>query len=154
MGWGICDEDKMSTIYKILDHTADLAIEVFSDTEEGLFENVGYALFDLMVYASRKRAPNKRVYKVEGENIEEAIFNWAREVISIFYIEKFVCHRLYTKKLSEYNFTKYSVEIEVFGELYDPSIHQAKLELKAITRHKFFVKRKGSIWVANMIIDV
>jgi SHS2 domain-containing protein len=42
----------------------------------------------------------------------------------------------------------------VRGEIFDPSRHQFKTEIKAVTYHQVEIIDKGESWVARVIFDI
>ena len=40
------------------------------------------------------------------------------------------------------------------GEAYDPSRHEIKVEIKAVTYHQLTIKQEGGQWVGRVILDI
>ena len=138
------------TLYKLIDHTADLGIEVTGRTKRELFTKAALSLMDIVV--ERKGTPAGRTEKalrVAGSDPADLLINFLREILYLFNGEALIVEecsiqecsnqRLVAKlRVAPYNKEKYSM----------------KMELKAVTYHALRVERTKSGWVARVIFDV
>jgi len=138
------------TLYKLIDHTADLGIEVTGRTKRELFTNAALSLMDIVV--ERKGTPSggkEKALTVEGSDPADLLINFLREILYIFNgkamivedcnIQECSNQRLVAKlRVEPYNKEKYSI----------------KTELKAVTYHGLRVERTKSGWKVRVIFDV
>lgn len=119
--------------YRTLDHTADVMVEAFGASLEECFANAAYALTDQMVDASKVRPEVGREIEAEGHDRESLLYNFLSELLFVFDVTGLV-------------FSKFSVSFDgeglkcsAWGEVYDPTRHEPKKEIKAITYHMMSV---------------
>ena len=136
--------------YEFIDHTADLGILVKGKTLPELFSNAAYAMFDILVENIKKVEPKKSVnIKIIGRDEEDIFFDWLRELLSKFNLEKMVFKDFNIQKIDSTG-----LEAIVRGEEVDISRHKLKTELKAVTYHGLELKKRGDIWEAQVIFDI
>lgn len=135
--------------YRQLDHTADLAIEVWGADLGALFENAAWALFDLVADVERVKPTQAFAVEVEADDLEMLLVGWLNELIwrisakEMLYARAEV-HTLDAKHLSG----------TVHGEQYDPARHRLRTEIKAATYHQIEVAQEKGRWQARVIFDV
>jgi SHS2 domain-containing protein len=93
---------------------------------------------------------------VEGQDDEELILNWLREILYSFESEGML-------------YTRFDVEVETVGseetgriqikgrlggEKLNPTRHGICTEIKAITRHGLAVKKRNHGWELTLLFDV
>jgi SHS2 domain-containing protein len=137
--------------YKFLDDVsiADIAFEAKGKNLNELFESCALATFDSMVNLKTVKAKIKKEIKLEEENIENLLFNFLEELI-------------FLKDAKYILFNKFKVDIKenkklkalVNGEKINIKKHDLKVDVKAVTMHKFKVEKKGNMWKAFVILDV
>lgn len=137
--------------YKFLEHTADAFFEAFGESFEELLENSAEAMCSV-VYAIEKVEP-KIAARVEasGGNKEELLHNFLEEVVVEMEMRGMVFREF---KVKEFDEGKNLVIAELTGEKMNAEKHGLKTEVKAVTWHKFFVKREGSKWIARVLVDI
>ena len=135
--------------YELLDHTADLKIRVRAKALPTLFENAGYALFDLICNISAVQPTGRHQVKVEGADLEELLVSWLGELLYLFEV-----HGLLLRSFSVKSLDGRSLAAEVAGEPYDPNRHQLKVDIKAVTYHQLEIARVGGEWQTAIVFDI
>ena len=136
-------------VYRQLDHTADIAIEVWGADLRELFGNAAFALFDMVADVDGVRPTVTTSIEVAADDVEMLLVNWLNELIyrisakEMLYARADV-HHLDAKHLSA----------TVHGEPYDPGRHHLRTEIKAATYHQLRVTEEGCQWRACVIFDV
>jgi SHS2 domain-containing protein len=46
------------------------------------------------------------------------------------------------------------VRCDALAERIDPAVHRFVVDVKAVTMHRFSVRREGGIWTATVVFDV
>lgn len=149
MSEGAADAHSIKGKYNVVDHTADIGIEVESKTLAGLFALSGCAMFDLMVGLSDVRPRQKAEVSLQADTHEELLITWLNEL-------------LFRADISGMFFSKFEVEsvgggllkAAVWGEPYDEYRHSVDLLIKAATYHELAVSRSDRGWSARVIFDV
>ena len=135
--------------YRMIDHTADLGIELRSIDLIGLFEGAALVLFDLLTDLDRVEPAEERTIAVRGVDVADLMVSWLGELLSLHDAEEFLFRRFRVEALSET-----ALEAVVAGERFDPGRHVIKGELKAVTHHGARVGPEAGGWTARIIFDV
>ena len=134
--------------YKILEHTADVMFEVYGKGLNELFENSGIAVTDIIVERKSLKARVKKEIKLENEKADGLLFDFINELI-------------YLKDAEGLLFKDFKVKTDggklnalLLGDKIDREKHKLLTDVKAITLHKFEVKKAGKEWVGRFILDI
>ena len=141
--------------YRLLDHTADIGWEIFGKTRKELFAHSVAALFESMLERRKSLETNdyktlkERSISVAGEDLEDLLVNFLREVLYLFNGERWVvidCRPL--------QITNKHIVAVLTSEPYSRAKHQVKMEIKAVTYHGLSIKKAKTGWVGRVICDV
>ena len=133
--------------------SADVAFEATGKTPEEMFESAGLAITNTMVRAVTAVKPLvKKEIKKEADKIEKLLFDFLEELV-------------YLKDAEQLLFSKFEIKIKdekqlkqltaaAYGEKINPKKHELIVDIKAVTYHKFEVKKTESGWKAIVIVDV
>ncbi len=135
--------------YKLLNHTADIGIEVWGKAKKELFANAVDALFDLIVDLTGVNNVNEKVIAAKGTDIEDLLVNFLREALYLFNGERWLVKKC---KLLELSDTQIVAQLR--GEPYNPHKHQLRKEIKAVTYHDLSIRKAAEGWRAKVIFDV
>ena len=135
--------------YRILDHTADLRIEVKGRGVEGLFVSSAEALTDLLVDIDSIEKKYDVEVSAEGEDRGELLVDFLRELLYLFSVVGKIFSKFDIMNLSEKKITA-----RCFGEDFDPKRHELKIEIKAITYHGLEITEDGEDYHVSIIFDV
>jgi SHS2 domain-containing protein len=126
-----------------------LGVRVFGQTCEEVFANAAYALFDLLTDLNHVRENLSYDLRVEAADREELLVRWLSELL-------FLCEsRGYLfKNFSFSHLDQTSLQAEARGETFEPSRHEFKMEIKAVTYHQVELKEKDGKWEARVIFDI
>ncbi len=132
--------------YRFIDHTADIAFEVYGKNISELLENSAYAFYEAFVYTERLERSKQRIVEVEAEDEDLLLYRWLNELLFLFETEFFAGKEI-------------RVEVEnlkargtIIGGKF--SRGEVKVEPKAITMHKFGIKRERDGLVAFVVVDI
>lgn len=134
--------------YRFLEHTADIGIEVYSARLEGLFEIAGQALFTLIAPRPR-RAKIERVVTSEGDEPELLLVNFLNDLLLLFEVEKLLFRKFETRTLEAG-----CLVVHALCERMDPDGREVETVVKAATHHNVKVRREGSLWRAEVYLDL
>jgi SHS2 domain-containing protein len=135
--------------YRLLDHTADIGIEVCGKSRKDLFTNAVIAMFDLMSILKKVDGIEEKQITIEGADIEDLMINFLREILYLFNGEGWLLKRCKVVKL-----TARHLDARLWGEPYNSQKHTIKTELKAVTYHQLGIKKTKNGWRAEVIFDV
>ena len=137
-----------SSIYKTIDHTADIGIEVVSGNLPDLFRKTALALFDLLVGLDSIDLREQVTITVEAANLEELMVSWLGELLYLFDTDGW----LFRDFQLELENTK--ITAKATGEVFNPQKHQVQYYIKAVTYHMLEITRKEDRWLARVIFDI
>ena len=132
---------------------ADAAIEVNSDSLEGIFIDSGKALTNTMVDDLKSIKTNQKyTFKVESQERDLLLFEFLEKLV----IEKDANQMLFSEfevKINQTN-EKFMVSVIAHGEHIDYDRHELCADVKAVTLHKFSLTKEKENWKAAMILDI
>ena len=132
---------------------ADAAIEVSSNSLEGIFIDSGKALTNTMVDDLKSIKTNQKyTFKVESQERDLLLFEFLEKLV----IEKDANQMLFSEfevKINQTN-EKFMVSVIAHGEHIDYDRHELCADVKAVTLHKFSLTKEKENWKAAMILDI
>lgn len=135
--------------YTLLDHTADIGIEVWGDTKEEALAATVEAMFDLIAKSESVAAREEKKIAVSGADTADMLINLLREALYFFHGDAWLCKKCEILELEEEKITA-----RLQGEPYDAKKHQLKMEIKAVTYHTLKIEKRDQGWRARVIFDV
>ena len=135
--------------YKVLDHTADLGIEVRGKELKDLFANAALALTKLMLKVSKHGIANSRNLSITGEDLPDLMVRWLGEILYIFEVNGEILTGLKIGLVSDSR-----LEAKLDTRQYDPQMDELIYEIKAVTYHQISVLEKEDHWEARVIFDL
>jgi SHS2 domain-containing protein len=135
--------------YCTFDHTADLGLAIRGASEEDLFANAAFAVFDIITDLGRVEPRETRLILVEGDSPEDLLINFLREILYLYNGERWLLKELRVTRIGER-----ALEAEARGEPFDGQKHEICKEIKAVTYHQAEVRKTPEGWTARVIFDV
>ncbi len=135
--------------YRVIEHTADIGLEVEAQDIEGIFVRSGLAVFDLMFGLDSIEKHTRRIIEVEGEDLEELLVAWLNELLYVYAVERMLFCEFLDVDLKEHKFVATGA-----GEEFDPEKHKVEMEIKAATYHGLVLKKVNGLWKTKIIFDV
>jgi SHS2 domain-containing protein len=132
--------------YRFIDHTADIAVEVYGKNEAELIENAGYAFYEAFVAAENLSSDIEKNVEVSADDFEMLLYKWLNELLYLFDTEFFAAREIAVD----------ADEKKASGTLRGGKFtaEMVKVEPKAITMHKFKVDRGDEGLKAFIVIDI
>lgn len=136
--------------FEYLEHTADVMFRAYGKTEEEMLCNAASALFQAMVDPTTIAAQESWTVELEGDDLEDLAYRWLSEIIFLFETESAVFSTFSLQLKQDGKMRLYG---KIGGERIDLGRHAFENEVKAVTRHKFGIK-KNQIWCIQVVLDV
>lgn len=134
--------------FKQIEHTADVGIEAWSTTLEGIFGQVALGMYGIITDISKVVPAEKIEISISGSDIEGLLVDFLNELI-------------FLTDTKELLFSKFKIKIEgnnlkaeCMGEKIDPSRHELNEAIKAATYHMLSVKPGRHGFEATVLFDV
>ncbi|MAE42533.1 archease [Candidatus Woesearchaeota archaeon] len=131
--------------------TADVAFEAKGKTLNELFESAALALFDIMAEPKKVSKKIKKTFSIEKDNLEELMYNFLDEILFFKDSESMVFNSC---KVNVKKIEKLKLEATLFGDKVNHKKQELKVDPKAVTMHKFEVKKEKDSYKARVIIDI
>jgi SHS2 domain-containing protein len=135
--------------YRILKRSTDLAIKVFGKSQEELFSNSAYALFDLMTDVEKVQVQERLPLEVEGVDRDDLMVNWMRELLYLYQGSGYLLKEFRLDEVKEDR-----IRGEVAGEKFDPDRHEIQREIRSVAYHQSRMERTGDQWTAQVIFEL
>ncbi|RUM34834.1 MAG: archease [Archaeoglobus sp.] len=136
--------------YRFVEHTADIAIEIYGENLESLLKNATLAFRDAFIFPERILGDEVRNIKIEEEEdlYEYALYDWMNELLYLFDAEHFAAIDAEVK-------VKRNGVLVVEGKLVGGKLSDeaVKVEPKAITLHNFKVEKEDGL-KAFVVVDI
>jgi SHS2 domain-containing protein len=132
--------------HRQLEHTADLALEIWAPSEEALLLEAAQALVSILTEDARPGSGSRRSVRVEGLDREDRLVQWLNRVLLLALLEGFLL-RDARLRLSDHG-----LEAEIDGE--EAAIDKIRTELKSVTYHDLELIEEAGRWRARIVIDV
>lgn len=129
------------------ENIADLAVKVFGKNEVDLLQNILLAFASLTTEIDKlKEIAKLRNLKIKGENFEEQVFNFIEKLIYLKDTKSLLFKR------GEFQVLAGEITANLFGQKITSDL-PVKIDIKALTRHKFKVT-KNKYYKVFMVLDI
>jgi SHS2 domain-containing protein len=135
--------------YRITPHHSELAVKVFGASQLELFQNSGWALFDVTTDIEKIETKDCVPLEVEGTDRDDLLVNWVRELLYLYQGSGYLLKEFRIRELGDK-----IVKAEACGEKIDPDRHEIKKEVVAIAYDKSRMVKTGDQWTAQLIFEV
>lgn len=135
--------------YEQVPHTADLAVIIYGENLNNLFDNAAFAMFDMMADIKPQKSNQNIKVKVEGPDIEGLLIAWLNELLYLSFYKSLI--------FNEYNIISIKeavLEAEVKGYSFLEKENPIKKEIKAATYHDVHIEKKDNIYQVRVVFDV
>lgn len=132
--------------FEIIEHTADVGIRATGTTLEEMFEQVTFGLADIMGIATNESGRPQRI-AVTSDDLGGLLVDWLSEVLYVHEVRDALLGKVHVASVKEGSATG---ELELVPRAGDVDGTQ----VKAITYHQLEVARVGSVWMAQVYVDV
>ncbi len=132
---------------------ADIAFLATGETLEELFNAAGLAVTNVMVRTLSKVDERvTREFALESIDVETLLFNFMQELIYLKDVDLLLfCRYEISINPSSHG---YSLKAKAYGEGIDMKKHDLIVDVKAVTMHRFEVRRTEKGWQATVILDI
>jgi len=135
--------------YRITPHHSELAVKVFGSSQNELFTNSAWALFDVITDTEKIELKERLPLEVEGTYRDDLMVNWVRELLYFYQGSGYLLRDFRMLELGDK-----VLKAEVSGEKIDPDRHEIKREIVAVAYDKSRMAKTGEQWIAQLIFEV
>lgn len=147
-------EDSDNAKFEFFDVTADVGYRAYGKSLEKAFENAATAMFEVITDTSKVRSLVEKKICLEAEDKFAILYDWLSELLFLHDSEYLVFSKFDVKIHVENDDSqkKYFLEATVFGEDLDPSRHDIRSDVKAVTFHMMKIYFDKT-YVVQVILD-
>ncbi len=142
---------KNSKKFEFFDVTADVGYNAYGKTLGQAFENAALAMFEVMTDTSKIKPEIKKEIEITSEDEYALLYDWLSEFLVILDSE-FLVFSKFKVKIKKVN-DGYILDGTAMGEEFDPSIHESRAEVKAVTFHQMDIKMENG-FIVKVILDI
>lgn len=133
--------------FKIIEHTADLAVELTGRTLSEFLESAVSAYASLLIDPESVKPTENIAFTISADTPEGMLVGVVNELIFLFEVEEFVSHHATITVDGD------KARCEVFGESIDSSRHEFDHCIKSATYGGLRIVYDGKIYRATLILD-
>ncbi len=134
---------------RTFDHPADVGLAARGDTLAELLEALAEGLADFVSPRAAVRPAETRTVAARAGDVVDLTHDFLSTVLSEVQERRFLVASVVVAEASES-----AVRADLRGETYDPSRHEIRAEVKAVTYHQLRVAREGDAWTGTVILDL
>ena len=138
--------------WAVVEHTADVGIEVRTATLEALFVDAAAGFCDAITEVARIGGDEERTFEVDAAGLDLLLVAWLEELLFRFDTTGVLYPR--GEASVEGKGDSWSLRAWMRGERFDSARHPLKVQVKAITYHGLEVARDEQGWRARVIFDI
>ncbi len=136
--------------FRVIEHTADVGLEVWGRDFEEFFMNCAAGFFHLI---QKSAAPVGNVVSytvtIEEKSPDMLFYGFLQELNYIHQSERFIFGSITIDSVSEKR-----ISAVVYGETYNPNVHELILEIKAVTLHGLEAVKTRNGWRGKVLFDI
>lgn len=132
---------------------ADIAFQAWGKTLEELFIAAGDATLNAMIDNLEAIALKEtRTFNLENDELDILLFNFLQEFV-YYKDSELLLLRAQQVQIEEKN-GEYHLTAVTQGERLDCDRHEQRVDVKAVTLHRFQLKKTDNGWTALVILDI
>lgn len=133
--------------------TADIAFRAWGKTPQAVFAAAAEAVMNVMVEdLDAIRPAEQRTIRLDHEAIDMLLFDFLQEIV--YYKDAELLLLRVAEVHIDQDADRYRLSAEAAGETLDPARHEQRVDVKAITLHRFALEQTDRGWEATVILDI
>ncbi len=133
----------MDSGFRILEHPADVGLEVWGPDLPEVFRQAALGLTSIIVDPESVENHDRRTLSISGSDIENLMVRWLSEILYLYDGEGFLVSDVAVLRLSDSG-----MEATVKGEKVEAGSHQFRTDVKAVTYHQLHIALDKNVWIA------
>jgi SHS2 domain-containing protein len=135
--------------FEILEHTADVGVVAHGRTLAQAFVNAATGMFSIMTDLDRVEEHDGTDVSVRARDVEHLLVRWLAELLYHFDTDRMLFRRFVIQKISATE-----LEASALGERIDPTRHELRSVIKAVTYHQLNVQRDEEQARVQVLFDI
>lgn len=139
----------MAPGFELLEHTADIGIRARGRSPSEAVVQATLGFFNLMYDPERVQPTLERELEIRAEGYEYVLHDFLNELVYLFDAEKLAFSRIEILELSPER-----LHAKLRGERFDPSRHEGRVYVKAVTLHQLKFEERAGEWITEVYLDI
>jgi SHS2 domain-containing protein len=135
--------------YEQFPHAADIGVRVFGKDMKELFENAGFAMFDIIADLENLSGDNEEIFELEASDAETLLVSWLDELLYNFYTKQIIFFKFEILEMTDTR-----LKGRATGRLVGANRNRLKTEIKAATYSGLNIKKSAEGCQVEIIFDV
>jgi len=131
-----------------LDMSGDAGLKIKGSSLEEVFANAASGMSGLITDMRDIASTEERESSLKSDSLEDLLILWLNELIFLFDRDGFI------GKSFNVNLEGNTLTAKISGGIFDPSLNEKRLLLKAATYHRLSLKKMKSLWEAVVVFDI
>lgn len=144
----------MAYQYRVLEDVAlaDTAFEATGDSPSELFLAAGQAIIETLADPHRVRPVCTRSFEHRDRDLAALLFTWLSDIVYLKDSEGLVFREAGAVVSKEHD--DWLLRGTLSGEPIDPTRHELRADIKAVTKHLYEVREETGKWIARVVVDI
>jgi len=140
-------------MFKVLAHTADIALEVQADDLNSLFIDAANGWKNIVIENSETQLHNVRSVKLASLEAEDLLVQWLSELNYFLTVHQWIMHEIQSLNIRTAK-NELILEADVGGETLDAERHYIYCDIKAVTYHQLNIEKIANQYQTRIIFDL
>src|ERR1051326_3065666 len=138
--------------YAFIDHTADVAADLWGPTLPQLFHSAAQALTDTLTSLDRVHPALTQSVTLEAAGLDDLLVDWLNELLYRFEVQNMLF--VEANVTVDERDTRWFLDGTIAGEPFDSARHRSRVLVKGATYHGLHVARDADGWRARIVFDI
>ncbi|MEM1981063.1 MAG: archease [Candidatus Hadarchaeales archaeon] len=138
--------------FEWVEHPSDIGFRAYGKDLGEAFENAALALFEIMTDTGRVEPREEVEVELEAEDEQALLYDWLDRLLYFRDAEGLLLSRFEVEVREEGG--KWRLRGRAWGERFDPSKHEERTAVKAMTYHLMEIRKEGDRVVVQAVVDI
>lgn len=139
--------------YRFIEHTADIAVEIVSESIEKLFSDACTAWNESVIINHNPQFVDSKKFIFDALTKEELLVDLLSELNFQLFTKKWVLTSV-NNILLEKQEDNFHLVVEIFGQPLNENDQEIKVEIKAITFHQLKIESENNKYKTIIVFDI
>ena len=139
--------------FEWVDHPSDVGFRAHGKDLSEALENAALALFEVMVDTNKVEPKEEVKIELRAEDEKALLYDWLDHFLYLHDSQDLVFSRFKVEEISREGGT-FKLKARAWGERFDPSRHDARTEIKAVTYHLMEIRYLPDRCSVQVVVDI
>ncbi len=139
--------------YQFIEHMADIAVEIVSESIEKLFSDACMAWNEAVLSNKNPQFIDSKKFIFTAQSNEELLVELLSELNYQLFVKRWVFTSVKNILLEKHE-DNFHLVVEIFGQPLNEIDHEIKVEVKAVTFHQMKIERIYNNYTTIIVFDI